>query len=60
MEKKESSVEKPVGVKEIMDYLGKGRTFVYNLMAKQILPYHQFGGVRFFYLSEVEAAIKKM
>ena len=57
----ELSFEKPVGVSEIMEYLGKKSSFVYDLCNKKLIPFHQIsGGTRFFYLSEVEAAIKRL
>ena len=52
--------EKPVGVYEVMVYLGRKRSYVYDCMAKKLIPYHQMGGNRYFFLSEVEAALKKM
>ncbi len=56
----EKIFEKPVGVKDVMDYLGRGRTHIYDLMAKKLLPYHQLGGKRYFFLSEIETALKQI
>jgi hypothetical protein len=54
------TVEKPVGMDKVMEYLNKGETYVYKCCDKGLLPYHQMEGARFFYLSEIEAAVKSL
>lgn len=54
------TIEKPVNIEVIMDFLDCKRTYVYDLMQKGIIPSHKVGGLRKFYLSEVNEAIRAM
>lgn len=52
--------EKPVGIQWVCDYLGRKQTFVYEQCNKGVIPYHQMGGVKFFFPTEIEAALKRL
>ena len=56
----EAVIEKPVGIETLMEFLGCKRNFIYSLIQKKIIPSHKIGGLRMFYLSEVDEAIRKM
>ena len=54
------TIEKPVGIKEVGAFLGRSESHIYILMEKKQIPYHQMGGRRYFYLTEVDKALRAM
>ena len=52
--------EKPVNVQGVCEYLGCKETFLYEQCNKKNIPFHQMGGRKYFFLSEIESALKKL
>jgi len=52
--------EQPVTCEKVMEFLDCTQSYVYDLMAKNVIPSHKVGGRRYFYLSEIDRAIKAL
>ena len=52
--------EKPVNVKGVCEYLGCKETFLYEQCNRKVFPFHQVGGRKYFFLSEIETALKML
>ncbi len=51
--------EKPVNIKAVCEYMGAKETYIYEQCNRGTIPFHQIGGRKFFFLSEIEEAIKR-
>jgi len=53
------TIEKPVGLQEAADYLGRTKNALYILAHRGRVPYHKSGGKLYFFVSELYAWIKE-